>query len=617
MSVSAGGSATSNTVAGDINVAGVTTATTVQYGTEFILNGGVASDTVLDTNADASLYGTEYVQPGGLAIGTQNDGAYVLVANGGVTSGTHEYYDGTAAGNTGLENVTAGGSAYDSIIDNEGVLDVSGDSFRTQVNNGGSETVETGGTASGSMIGSGGSQIIFSGGTITGSGTDAGMVILSAGAIFSGTETLAGSAGGPALFEFAATNTGTIEGVISGFTTGANGNQIEFGGYDSGATVSAGNGTVKVTENGTSLTVHVAGIAKGEHLQLDANGFLAICFLEGTHILADGGERKVETLRAGDLVATWQNGQLVPRPVRFVGYRSIKISGPNAQDAYPVRIRAGAFADAVPHRDLLITQDHCVFVEGRLIPARMLVNGSSIIIDRAISSFTFYHVELETHGILLAEGLTTESYLDTGNRGNFANSAAPALRPDLMLNEAHNNWAEHAAAPLAVSREAVEPIWQTLLARAEKLRFKLASPRPVTTEDPNLHLQTDAGQTIWPVRIRGNRYVFLLPPNSRSLRLKSRTCRPADAIGPFVDDRRALGVLVGAVTFWSGRKGKTVDLAATLSGWHSNETASKLWTAGSAELPVSTADQAALLEVEVLAGGPYLLEAEESVARRA
>ncbi len=611
MSVSAGGSASSNMVAGTIEVGGVTTATMVQVGgIETILGGGVARNTLLATNADSNNYATEYVQPGGLAVGTQNDGDYVLVANGGITSGTHEYYDGSDPNNTGLERVTGGGSAYDSIVDNLGVLDVNGGaSFRTQVNSGGIETVEAGGTASGSVVGSGGSQIVFNGGTITGDGTDAGTVVLSAGATFTGTETLAGSAGGPALFEFAATVTGTQDGVISGYTYGTDGNQIEFGGYDSGATVTTADGNVTVSENGNSLTVNIAGVTAGESLTLDDNGFL-LCFLAGTHILAQGGERRVERLRAGDLVATVQNGRQILQPVRWIGHRSIKING-RTPDAFPVRIRAGAFADGVPHRDLLITQEHCIFVAGKLIPARMLVNGRSIIIDRAINSFTCYHVELEQHGILLAEGLTAESYLDTGNRGNFVNADMAALRPDFAVNSGHKNWADHAAAPLAVARAVVEPVWQSLKDRAEQMRFPTAFQAPAITEDPGLHLSTGSGQKLWPVSTAGNRYFFRLPPNSSGVRLNSLTFRPSDSIGPFVDDRRTLGVLVGALVVWSGRKARTVDLDASLQGWLGRNITAQRWTDGSAELPISTAGQAALIEVEVLAAGPYLLEATD------
>jgi hypothetical protein len=83
----------------------------------------------------------------------------------------------------------------------------------------------------------------------------------------------------------------------------------------------------------------------------------------------------------------------------------------------------------VPHRDLLVMPEHCILVQGRLIPARMLVKGRSILIDRDVVSYQYFHAELETHGILLAEGLTAESYLDTGNRAIFTGDDLPVTRP--------------------------------------------------------------------------------------------------------------------------------------------------------------------------------------------
>ena len=61
---------------------------------------------------------------------------------------------------------------------------------------------------------------------------------------------------------------------------------------------------------------------------------------------------------------------------------------------------------------------------------------------------TYYHVELPRHDVLLAEGLPTESYLDSGDRGNFANGGRPlALHPDF----ASRAWEADACAPLLVT----------------------------------------------------------------------------------------------------------------------------------------------------------------------
>ena len=55
-----------------------------------------------------------------------------------------------------------------------------------------------------------------------------------------------------------------------------------------------------------------------------------ICFTQGTAILTPSGERRIETLRAGDLVVTLDNG---PQPVRWIGHKNrsgLGRPGPNS-----------------------------------------------------------------------------------------------------------------------------------------------------------------------------------------------------------------------------------------------------------------------------------------------
>jgi hypothetical protein len=288
-------------------------------------------------------------------------------------------------------------------------------------------------------------------------------------------------------------------------------------------------------------------------------------------------------------------------------------------DKYLVRIRASAFADNVPHRDLLITQEHCLFADGRLVPARMLVNGSSIVLDQSIETFTYYHVELERHGILLAEGLPAESYLDTGNRGNFSNHASVSIAPDFAVHAAHKDWSE-AAAPLATERAIVEPIWQRLNDRAAALGLAGSGDMTAsTTDDSGLHLLTAAGDVLHPVRVRGEKHLFIVPARAGALTLRSRTFRPADSFGAYVDDRRALGVLVGEIVRTSGRQSQrfVAHLTAdTLAGWHRPESATARWTNGNATLPFNDdTAQPAVLEIRIMQTGPYKLETEQTPAR--
>jgi hypothetical protein len=99
------------------------------------------------------------------------------------------------------------------------------------------------------------------------------------------------------------------------------------------------------------------------------------------------------------------------------------------------------------------------------MPIRNLVNGSTIA-QIETTEVSYWHIELDRHEILLAEGLPAESYLDTGNRGAFANGGAvvqacPEFAP----------WVREAlsCAPLVVSGPLPAAAKAKLLARARRL----------------------------------------------------------------------------------------------------------------------------------------------------
>jgi Hint domain-containing protein len=72
----------------------------------------------------------------------------------------------------------------------------------------------------------------------------------------------------------------------------------------------------------------------------------------------------------------------------------------------------------------LLSQDHSLFIDGALIPARHLVNGRSIRFDEAAlasETLEYFHVELETHEVIYASGLPVESYLYAGGTVGWDN----------------------------------------------------------------------------------------------------------------------------------------------------------------------------------------------------
>jgi Hint domain-containing protein len=160
-----------------------------------------------------------------------------------------------------------------------------------------------------------------------------------------------------------------------------------------------------------------------------ANCSAPVCFMPGTLIRTTLGEVAVETLNRGDLVVT-ADGRTVM--VDWLGVQTISLRFADKLRVLPIRIKAGALAENVPSRDLLVSPDHALLVEGALIQAGALVNGTSIVRENNVpTTFTYYHVEVEDHSLILAENTPAETFVDNIDRLHFDNWAEhEALYPD-------------------------------------------------------------------------------------------------------------------------------------------------------------------------------------------
>lgn len=155
----------------------------------------------------------------------------------------------------------------------------------------------------------------------------------------------------------------------------------------------------------------------GQSLERDPDGSDTItsgtpnpeCFLAGTTLLTDNGDVAVETLKIGDRVQA-ADGSL--HPIKWIGYQTVDPSAvENPLRGYPILVKAGALGENLPRRDLYVSPDHALLFDGLLINAGALVNDCSILKTEPTTAFTYYHIELDHHALLVAEGTLAESYL--------------------------------------------------------------------------------------------------------------------------------------------------------------------------------------------------------------
>jgi hypothetical protein len=168
---------------------------------------------------------------------------------------------------------------------------------------------------------------------------------------------------------------------------------------------------VAFTLNPYSANSH-AGYSEGDFI---------VCFLAGTAISTPCGARSIEDLKIGDLVSTADGGTA---PVRWVGRRTVSAVFTDPLSGFPIHLSPGSLGEGVPARDLFVSPDHALLVGGVLVHAGALVNGATIIRAAAPGErFTYYHVELDSHALILAEGVPAETFVDNVTRRRFDNYA--------------------------------------------------------------------------------------------------------------------------------------------------------------------------------------------------
>lgn len=427
---------------------------------DIIVGVGTASSGTLTVGGAGALLssngGTIVVGSGGGGTLTVNSGAVVNAGTGAVdignqAGGTIAVNGGTLEGGTivvgnggsGTLSIGSAGMVTASVVNVGGLVALAGGTLDAT-----SQITFASSPANAEIVGYGtmiaaqllGGNYTASGGTLEATGAivssgTTGTIAISGGAAFQADATIASSE----TVQFI--TSGSPENLILGAAQATNafainnwqnGDAIVF---SNGVTVTGEqwvSGTLDVFTSGGTYDFTNVTLAAGTTpvFSNTANSVaLVSCFAAGTRIATPDGLKLVEDLAVGDTVCAVLTGK--PRPIVWIGHRTIDCTRhPKPAQVWPVRIAAGAFGRGQPARTLHLSPDHAVYVDGVLIPVKYLINDETIV-QEPCDSVTYYHLELPRHDVVLAEGLPAESYLDTGDRGNFANGGRPiVLYPD-------------------------------------------------------------------------------------------------------------------------------------------------------------------------------------------
>lgn len=491
----------------------------------FFLSAGTTLEIVAGSAGESEPLstGTGAGGGGGSFIYDENTGVLLEAAGGGGGGGETTGTGINASANTAG---TAGNGKYGGQGGTNGSGGVPAPYLNGYLGGGGGGIDSAGGTSSSRNSGGGGS-----GGSLTnaqGPETEVTLptvggagVTFSVGNVISGVGGFGGGGGG-----------GENGGGGGGGYSGGGGGLYGGGGGGSFLARSATNITDLLTTNNFALNT----APNGEVL------ISLACFAAGMRILLEDGECPVEAIKPGDRAIT-HSGQAVH--IDWVGKRHIDLTRhAHPELAQPVLISAGALADGIPVRDLIVSQDHALYFENILVPAKVLINGHSIRLLN-LAHVTYYHIELANHDIIFAEGAPAETYLDTGNRDAFEGGASLQLHPDFAQTMRERN----SCAPLLEAGEAVEAIRARLLARSG-----LAA-----NDEHGMVVEYVEGGAI----------------------IRSKTAVPGWHTADPRDLRR-LGVKVAALSV--GDKKIALDDPALVAGWHALEQEGR-WTDGAAFVP--------------------------------
>jgi hypothetical protein len=419
--------------------------------TGIVIAGGAGT---IDNAGTISTGNNEYFSPEGhpTFIAT-----YGVAMNGGGT--LFNEHTGTISG--GKDGVYFGGGASSATVENAGTIigtthavDLEAATNRL--------IVDAGADFIGDVV-----ARAASANTLELTGTNGAGTINGLGAQYQNFQTITIDSG--ATWSIAGTVAGFESATVQGFTSNDRLDLTDLSFSGANSVTLNGADQLVIADNGGNVTIQLTGSFTGDffHLSNDGGGQTLLtedttpCYLRGTRIRTSSGDAAIETLRIGDLVMTAADGALPVKWIGRCGYRDWLAVG-NAK-VQPILFKKGAIADGVPARDLYVSPEHAMFLNGMLVPARHLVNGASILKCDGMEEVEYFHLEFDRHAVIFAEGAAAESFVDDDSRTMFHNAEEYCR---LYPNELHGERRATFCAPRLEAGYALETLHRALAARA-------------------------------------------------------------------------------------------------------------------------------------------------------
>ena len=354
------------------------------------VSGDDGADTLLGEAGDDQLFG-------GLGNDSLDGGDGFDNLSGG--DGSDSLFGGadndTLSGGLGADSLS-GGTGNDSLSGDSGNDTLEGDDGNDTLLGGIGDDSLFGGTGNDSLDGGDGSDSLFGG---------------------AGSDSLFGGAGADFIDGGADQDTiyGGIGDTVTGGGTGTDLDTLDLTAYGKALTniifdpVNPENGTVEFLDSNGAII--------GTMTFKDIETVIP-CFTPGTQLMTPNGLARIEDLVEGDMVLTRDNGL---QPIRWVGTRTLTIADLVIHTRFrPVRLPAGCLGANAPNRDMLVSPQHRMLLEGsatemlfgesEVLVAATHLQGQNGIEQVLTNGVTYIHIMFDQHEIVNADGCWTESF---------------------------------------------------------------------------------------------------------------------------------------------------------------------------------------------------------------